>query len=156
MLKQKILVALVLFIGLLSCKNNRVESYALRLRPGMDIKKELTQFVVSHHLQAASVSSCVGSLRELTIRPANQKELLHLRGHYEIVSLTGTFADEGQHNHLHISVSDSTGNTIGGHLVDGSLIYTTAEIVLLNSKDMNFTRVVDPETRYYELEVVDK
>jgi hypothetical protein len=97
----------------------------------------------------------VGSLRELNIRPANQKELLHLQGHYEIVSLTGTFADQGKNNHIHISVSDSTGNTIGGHLVDGNIIYTTAEIVLLNNKDINFTRVIDPETTFYELEVVD-
>lgn len=156
MLKRKMLVVLALFMCLLSCNNNNVESYALRLRPGMDLNKELTQFVVSHHLQAASVSTCVGSLSELCIRPANQKELLHLRGHYEIVSLTGTFADHGQHNHLHISVSDSTGNTIGGHLVNGNLIYTTAEIVLLNNKDINFTRVVDPETTYYELEVVNQ
>jgi predicted DNA-binding protein with PD1-like motif len=154
MLKVKVFVLLSFFCALLSCQQNHVESYALRLRPGMDLKKELTNFVRDNHLQAASVSTCVGSLRELTIRPANQKELLHLRGHYEIVSLTGTFADEGENNHLHISVSDSTGYTIGGHLVDGNLIYTTAEIVLLNSKDVSFTRVVDPETTYYELEVV--
>lgn len=156
MLKRKTFVVLAFFMCLLSCRNNSVDSYALRLQPGMDLNKELAQFVVSHRLQAASVSTCVGSLCELTIRPANQKELLHLHGHYEIVSLTGTFADEGQHNHLHISVSDSTGYTIGGHLVDGNLIYTTAEIVLLNSNGISFTRVVDPETTYYELEVVNR
>ncbi|WP_372754971.1 PPC domain-containing DNA-binding protein [Labilibaculum sp.] len=156
MLKVKAFVLLALFIGFISCQQNNVEGYALRLRPGMDLKKELTQFVTNNHLQAASISSCVGSLRELTIRPANQKELLHLRGHYEIVSLTGTFADKGKNNHLHISVSDSTGYTIGGHLVDGNLIYTTAEIVLLNNKNMTFTRIVDPETTYYELEVVNQ
>ncbi|PKQ62951.1 hypothetical protein BZG01_16685 [Labilibaculum manganireducens] len=128
--------------------------YALRLKPGMDLKQEMAQFVETNQLQSASVSTCVGSLRELIIRPANQKELLHLKGHYEIVSLTGTFADHGKNNHIHISVSDSTGNTIGGHLVDGNIIYTTAEIVLLNNKDLNFTRVVDPETTFYELEVV--
>ncbi|BAX79066.1 hypothetical protein ALGA_0677 [Labilibaculum antarcticum] len=119
----------------------------------MDLKQELTQFVETNQLQSASISTCVGSLRELIIRPANQQELLHLQGHYEIVSLTGTFADQGKNNHIHISVSDSTGNTIGGHLVDGNIIYTTAEIVLLNNKAMNFTRVVDPETTYYELKV---
>lgn len=129
--------------------------YALRLKPGMDLKQEITQFVETNQLQSASISTCVGSLRELIIRPANQRKLLHLQGHYEIVSLTGTFADHGKNNHIHISVSDSTGNTIGGHLVDGSIIYTTAEIVLLNSKNMNFTRVIDPETTFYELKVVN-
>ncbi|MGZ2370679.1 PPC domain-containing DNA-binding protein [Ancylomarina sp. YFZ004] len=155
MLKLNSYLILAIFISLVSCQQNSVEMHALRLRPGMDLKKEMAQFVASNQLQSASISTCVGSLRELTIRPANQKELLHLRGHYEIVSLTGTFADNGKNNHIHISVSDSTGNTIGGHLVDGNIIYTTAEIVLLNNKGMNFTRVIDPETTFYELEVVD-
>lgn len=154
MLKLNSYLILAIFISLVSCQQNSVEMHALRLRPGMDLKKEMAQFVASNQLQSASISTCVGSLRELTIRPANQKELLHLRGHYEIVSLTGTFADHGKNNHIHISVSDSTGNTIGGHLVDGNIIYTTAEIVLLNNKGMNFTRVIDPETTFYELEVL--
>ena len=155
MLKLNTYLILAIFISLVSCQQNNVETYALRLKPGMDLKQEMTQFVKTKQLQSASISTCVGSLRELTIRPANQKTLLHLQGHYEIVSLTGTFADKGKNNHIHISVSDSTGYTIGGHLVDGNIIYTTAEIVLLNNKGINFTRVKDPETTYYELEVVE-
>lgn len=155
MLKLNTYIILTIFISLISCQQNNIEMYALRLRPGMDLKKEMSQFVANNQLQSASISTCVGSLRELTIRPANQKELLHLHGHYEIVSLTGTFADQGKNNHIHISVSDSTGNTIGGHLVDGNIIYTTAEIVLLNNKNINLTRVIDSETTFYELEVVD-
>lgn len=144
---------LVAFISLFSCQQNQVESYALRLKPGMDLKQEMAQFVKDRQLQSTSISTCVGSLRELTIRPANQKELLHLKGHFEIVSLTGTFADKGEHNHIHISVSDSTGYTIGGHLVDGNIIYTTAEVVLLNNTNIEFTREIDPVTTYHELKV---
>ncbi|MCY1636463.1 DNA-binding protein [Marinifilum sp. D737] len=136
-----------------SCQPNHVESYALRLQPGMDLKQEMAHFVKERQLQSASISTCVGSLRELIIRPANQKGLLHLKGHFEIVSLSGTFADKGEHNHIHISVSDSTGYTIGGHLMDGNLIYTTAEIVLLNNTNIEFIREIDPETTYYELKV---
>jgi predicted DNA-binding protein with PD1-like motif len=149
---QIILLSIATFL-LVSCRQNNVESYALRLKPGMDLKKELAKFVVDKKLQSASISTCVGSLTDLKIRPANQSQLLHLKGHFEIVSLTGTFADGGKHNHIHISVSDSTGYTIGGHLVDGNIIYTTAEIVLLNNKNVNFTRVKDPETTFYELKV---
>jgi len=155
MFKLNIHIILVSFISLVSCQQNNIEMYALRLKPGVDLKQEIAQFVETNRLQSASISTCVGSLRELVIRPANQKILLHLHGHYEIVSLTGTFADHGKNNHIHISVSDSTGNTIGGHLENGNIIYTTAEIVLLNNKDINFTRVTDPETTYYELEIVE-
>jgi len=155
MLRFKIFLFVAMFISLISCQRNNLESFGLRLKPGMDLKKEMAQFVKVKQLQSASISTCVGSLRELTIRPANQKGLLHLRGHYEIVSLTGTFADKGENNHIHISVSDSTGYTIGGHLVDGNIIYTTAEIVIINNKGLNFTRVKDPETSFYELKVIE-
>jgi len=156
MLKLNLYIILTALLALVSCQQKGVETYAFRLHPGMDLKQEMGKFVASKKLESASVSTCVGSLRELTIRPANQKELLHLKGHFEIVSLTGTFADTGKNNHIHISVSDSTGYTIGGHLVDGNIIYTTAEIVLLNNKDLRFTRVIDPETTYYEMDVVKK
>ncbi|RXQ95910.1 DUF296 domain-containing protein [Ancylomarina salipaludis] len=156
MLKLNTCIIFLILIGFSSCKQNLVDTYALRLKPGMDLKQEMANFVEANQLESASVSTCVGSLRDLVIRPANQKELLHLKGHFEIVSLTGTFADKGKHNHIHIAVSDSTGHTLGGHLVDGNIIYTTAEIVLLNNKKLNFTRVKDQETTFYELEVIKK
>ncbi|MFA8437107.1 MAG: PPC domain-containing DNA-binding protein [Marinifilaceae bacterium] len=151
------LLLLLVFINY-SCKEISREKqsaagYALRLSPGQDLKLELEKFVQAKQLQASSVVTCVGSLTTFKIRPANQKDLLTLKGHFEIVSLTGTFADKGQHNHLHISVSDSTGRTIGGHLVEGNIIYTTAEITLLDLPQLKFTREVDPQTGYYELSI---
>lgn len=37
--------------------------------------------------------------------------------------------------------------------MSGSLVYTTAEIVLGDASSLVFTRTVDPETTYYELNV---
>jgi predicted DNA-binding protein with PD1-like motif len=54
-------------------------------------------------------------------------------------------------SHLHISISDSTGRTIGGHLKEGSIVYTTAEIVLGLLPDIVFERQVDPTYGYKEL-----
>jgi predicted DNA-binding protein with PD1-like motif len=156
MLKLNIYLLIILLFSLVSCEQSNIETYALRLSPGMDLKQEIAQFVKDKQLHSASISTCVGSLRELSIRPANQKNVLHLKGHFEIVSLTGTFADMGLNNHIHISVSDSTGTTIGGHLEDGNIIYTTAELVLLNNKKLHFTRAIDPETSYYELKIEEK
>jgi len=72
-------------------------------------------------------------------------------GHFEIVSLTGTVSING--SHLHISISDSTGETIGGHLMDGCIVYTTAEIVLLSSDNFEFKREKDGSTPWEELQV---
>jgi uncharacterized protein len=50
-------------------------------------------------------------------------------------------------------VSDSTGKTIGGHLSDGNIIYTTAEIVILSSSEFIFKREKDGTTPWDELQV---
>ena len=59
-------------------------------------------------------------------------------GHFEIVGLTGTLSKNG--SHMHISISDSTGKTIGGHLLKGCIVYTTAEIILQSTTELNFKR----------------
>jgi predicted DNA-binding protein with PD1-like motif len=43
-------------------------------------------------------------------------------------------------SHIHISISDENGATIGGHLVSGCRIYTTAEIVLAVFEDIIYKR----------------
>jgi uncharacterized protein len=67
------------------------------------------------------------------------------------VSLTGTVSVNS--SHLHISISDSTGKTIGGHLMQGCKIYTTAEIVLVESGKYIFTREKDGSTSREELQI---
>lgn len=103
-------------------------------------------------VQAGFVASCSGSLRVVAIRFADQKNTTTLTGPFEIVSLTGTLSPDG--SHLHISVADGTGHTIGGHLGAGSTVYTTAEIVVGNLSGSKFRREIDPATAYKEL-VID-
>lgn len=127
------------------------QSYAFRLRPNQDLKKELQRFIDEKQISAACVLTCVGSLTSVNIRYANQEKYELLKGHFEIVSLVGVLSKNG--SHIHISVSDSTGKTIGGHLGDESLIYTTAEIVLGIMPDYDFVRESDPTFGYKELVV---
>ena len=75
-------------------------------------------------------------------------------GHFEIVSLVGTVSING--SHLHMNVSDSTGATIGGHLLDSNLVYTTAEIVIGEDKQLVFTREKDGSTPWEELRIKPK
>ena len=126
----------------------------LRLRPGQDLKAELVRCVRERQLEAAWISTCVGSLRGLRLRLANRSEVSEFAGFQEIVSLVGTLSPDGVH--LHLSAADETGVTRGGHLVDGNLIYTTAEIVILEDPDLRFERVSDPETGSTELRSVPR
>lgn len=128
-----------------------VTSYCFRLRPGQDLKKELIYYCQMHHLHAACVVSAAGSLNKAHLRLSGGKDVVEYKGPFEIVSLTGTVNDQGAH--LHIAISDFEGRVLGGHLMDGSEIYTTAEIVLLESRELRFERVHDGGTGYKELVV---
>jgi predicted DNA-binding protein with PD1-like motif len=129
-----------------------LKAYALRLKPGDDLRQQLTAFVAAHHLEAGAVLTCVGSLTEVSLRLANQEKSTHYHGHFEIVSLVGTLSATGG-GHLHLAVADSTGRTIGGHLLDGCRVYTTAEIVLGALPELQFVRETDPTFGYKELVV---
>jgi predicted DNA-binding protein with PD1-like motif len=96
----------------------------------------------------------VGSLTNYNIRFANQSNGSIDSGHFEIVSLVGTLSTEG--SHLHISISDSSGKTIGGHLLDDCKIYTTAKIVIAKSDEMHFSREKDGTTSWKELTIKQK
>lgn len=128
-----------------------MRTFALRLHPGQDLMLELERFVQSEHLASACVLTCVGSLRQAVLRYANQETAAHLEGKFEIVSLTGVMSHNG--SHYHIAISDTTGRTIGAHLLEGCLVYTTAEIVLAEIPGLEFLRTFDPHTGYPELDI---
>jgi predicted DNA-binding protein with PD1-like motif len=132
-------------------ETGRMKVYALRLTPKQDLRKQLELFSRERKLQAGFVLTAVGSLQKVSLRLADQKEPTAFEGKYEIVSLVGTLSPDGVH--LHISLSDSTGKTIGGHLVEGCEIYTTAEIVIGEAHGLVFTREQDAQTGYKELKI---
>jgi hypothetical protein len=66
-------------------------------------------------------------------------------------SLAGTLSPDGAH--LHIAVADSRGAVIGGHLCAGSLVRTTAELVVGLLPEWQFGRELDPATGYTELQI---
>ena len=131
-----------------------MQTYSFRLRPGQDLKTELDAFVKQQRIEAGAMLTCVGSLTDVTLRLANQDGPSVWRGHFEIVSLVGTLSTNG--SHLHLSVSDSTGRTIGGHLLEGCKIYTTAEIVVGIMPSLSYVRELDPTFGYRELVVQKK
>lgn len=126
-----------------------IQATAFRLRPGDDLKSNLIQLAIDNQLQAASVISAVGSLSKVSLRLANRSESTEFRGKHEIVSLIGTLSKDGIH--LHMSVANSEGETFGGHVTEGSTIFTTAEIVIAELNELAFTRELCPLTGFNEL-----
>jgi uncharacterized protein len=128
-----------------------MKAIALRLNPQQDLKVELQNFVTQHDIEAACIITCVGSLTQAVLRLANQPEGTLYKGRFEIVSLVGTLSKHG--SHCHIAIATSTGNTIGGHLLNGCLIYTTAELIIGILPHLKFTRELDETTGYQELTI---
>ena len=127
---------------------------AIRLKPEQDLKQSLRNFVEQNNIQVGFILTAVGSLKKATLRFANQDKSQVFDERFEIVSLVGTLSSQGIH--LHISLADKNGKTIGGHLLDGCTIYTTAEILIGTSEDFIFLRTVDEKTGYKELEIQHK
>lgn len=123
--------------------------HTIRLKPNEDLKLSLQNFVLVNNIQAGWIVTCVGSLTQYNIRFANKPNGNNSKGYFEILSLTGTLSVNGCH--LHICIADSEGKTIGGHLLDGCIINTTAEIVIGESKEIIFTREHDGTTEWKEL-----
>jgi len=125
--------------------------YVIRLKPREDLKQCIRKFAVQNNLKASVVVSCVGSLLQYNLRFANQKDGVARKGHFEILSLSGTISDSAVH--LHLSIANEKGETTGGHLLDENLIFTTAEIAIAELTELEFERVYDPDSGYPELHI---
>jgi predicted DNA-binding protein with PD1-like motif len=123
----------------------------LRLKPGDDLRRVLEAWMGQQQEQAGCVISAVGSLSLAQLRFAGAAEATTISGDLEILSLAGTLSADGAH--LHITIADSTGSVIGGHLCHGSLVRTTAELVLGLLPQWRFRRVLDPATGCAELQI---
>lgn len=125
--------------------------FALRLNSSDDLRQSLKLFAIENQIEAGFILSAIGSLTQAAIRFADRPKSEILTGRFEVLSLNGTLSIHGLH--LHMSIADSTGRTIGGHVDNGCLIYTTAEIVIGESEELTFFRTIDPQTGFLELDI---
>jgi predicted DNA-binding protein with PD1-like motif len=123
----------------------------LRLQPGDDLRLTLEVWMGEQQEQAGCVISAVGSLSLAQLRLAGATQATAIHGELEILSLSGTLSPDG--SHLHIAIADSSGAVIGGHLGAGSLVRTTAELVIGLLPEWRFSRELDPATGYPELRI---
>ncbi|MGN0779836.1 MAG: PPC domain-containing DNA-binding protein [Aristaeellaceae bacterium] len=128
-----------------------MKTHVFRLHPGDDLRLSLAHYARTQHLGAAVILSCVGSLSHVCLRDATGVNVQEAEGEHEIVSATGTVSAERLH--IHVSLSREDLSVIGGHLQEGCIIKTTAEVVLLEMDDMTFGKIFDPATGYHELDI---
>lgn len=128
-----------------------MDYFVFRLERGADLKNSIVKFCLDNNISSGSIVSAVGCVSEVRIRKADGvNEYFEIKD-YEVVSLSGTLSEDGPH--IHIALSDVNLTTIGGHLLSGTIVNTTMEIVLLKFNKYTLTRKFDDNTGYKELEV---
>lgn len=144
---------------------------AMRLAPGCDIMKSIAQVANQHGIKSGAILSGAASLRKTVLRnPRSYPEsfpitdkvrvFTDIDGPLELLSLSGNIStkDDGEmvvHAHAAVSSGKPDGVAYGGHLVEGSIVYSTAEIILAEVEGCEFKRVMDPETRAAEFSPVN-
>lgn len=128
-----------------------IRAHCLRLLPGDDLLLSLRQFCARYSIEAAVILTVVGSTSTTVLRPAGRNEQLVFEEDAEIVSLTGMLADGNEHLHMSISLADCSMR--GGHMLEGCIVRTTAEIAIGVLKNVSFRRMLDPRTGFQELTI---
>ena len=130
---------------------------ALRLKPGTDVLLGLTEACRRPGITNGVILSAIGSLDgvsycnpvELPTKAGyGYGEVLHLTGPIELTSGAGIIChdDEGNTNlHVHMSLSDRYGNAHGGHLVEGTKVLLTVDVMLAEVDGLVMGRKFDNE-----------
>ncbi len=134
---------------MISAVGRPYQLHVIRLLPREDVREELQKWCTYRHIEAAAIISAVGSVSIAMLRFGGKNEGTPIAGDLEVCSLSGTLSHYGMH--LHLAVADSAGTMTGGHLMKGSLVRTTLEIVIQEIGGIRLLRKKDDRTGYDEL-----
>jgi predicted DNA-binding protein with PD1-like motif len=123
----------------------------IRLQPGQDLKLALEAWIKQECGGSGWVVSGIGSLSGARMRWAGRGDPTALHGDLEIVTLQGSLCRDGAH--LHATVANWQGSVLGGHLCEGSIVRTTAEVLLAHLPQWQLQRAPDSTTGYRELAI---
>lgn len=130
-----------------------MKEHVMKLMPGEDILVALDKYCKKYEIEAAIVGTMVGSLQKVAFRKGYDQTHVTMEGPFEIVSCVGTLSKNGMH--IHASVSDRDFKVVGGHLVAGSLVQSTAEIVLIELENHQLSRMKGEYTDFKELRITE-
>ncbi len=137
---------------------------ALRLSPGEDLFGGVVDACTGAGIVHGVILTGIGSLngaRVLNPTALPDKKAgygygdeLVLKGPIELLSMSGEICkgpDGAVAPHIHVSLSDEWGHSFGGHLVTGSKVLLTAEIVIAQLTGIHMNRVYDDDLEVYLL-----
>lgn len=136
----------------------------IRLAPGTDLLDGMQSACERHGIRNGVVLSAIGSLNGVhycNVEALPEKkcgygygQVLYLDGPIELTGAGGVICSDAAGNinlHVHISMSDKYGNAHGGHLVQGTRVLMTADIVLGEIEGVTMLREYDEDMDVYLL-----
>jgi predicted DNA-binding protein with PD1-like motif len=130
---------------------NGVRTYMVSFRRGDMVIEELEKFLQKEKIDAALITSGIGSFDICNIHtitstglpPADRQ--MHLEGPVEVGSLQGSVA--GGSSHIHVVVEDvANGKVYVGHLEPGTRCCYRVELGLIVLNDVKTKRLSDPKS----------
>jgi len=103
-----------------------------RFQPGESLNEALEALALSEGIREATIKSCIGSLSQLKLRNLCQYvegspefERQTIEGNLELVSAEGyiqPLPEGGLRVHIHVAAARPTGEMVGGHCEDATIL----------------------------------
>lgn len=136
---------------------------AARLLPGTDVMLGIEKICQETGIRCGVVGCAIGSLEKATFQVLLPKEDVKIRAAYgapisvrgpiEILGIRGVIFESengGVALHLHVTLCDKDGKTMGGHLVYGeNPVLATLDLVIQELEGIRISREYDPETELF-------
>ena len=126
-----------------------MEHFFYKLSSGVDVFNSLNELQI-YNDSTYFLISAVGDLSMVSFKcPLNKKPIV-LEKKLEIINLSGYLKSTG--NHLHICVSDENCNVLGGHLLSGSIVLKSLDVLLgfiPNLKQKSISKPIDKPARVH-------
>lgn len=137
----------------------------LRLSPGKDLIQSILEQARASGFRSALILGGAAALKGATLRNVksfpdqfpitdDNRMYTRLEGPLELLSISGNIStrlDGTLHIHAHVAVSLGNASAFGGHLVEGAIVLSTAEIAIAEVAGVDLKRVHDEETKTLEL-----
>ena len=122
-----------------------------RLSEGEDLAEAIRKKVEESGIKAG-IFVLIGSLKRVTLGYYNEGRYKSIRldGPLEIASCTGNISVNTKGEtviHPHIVVANERGEAFGGHLMKGSPVGVTAELVIVEATGVSLKRAFDEKTK---------
>ncbi len=121
-----------------------------RIFEGEDLIEAVKKRVEENEIKAG-ILILIGSLKNVIIGYYKEGQYMPIKldGPLEIASCMGNIAVDEKGEiviHSHIVVAKEKGEAVGGHLMKGSIVGATAELVLIEASGANLLRALDEKT----------